>query len=127
MIDQTVEKKTILLIEDDTFLVKMYKSKFENEGFKALIAFDGEEGLKVALSEKIDMLILDLMLPKLSGYDLLSRLRGEEKGKNMPVIVLTNLSKEEEEKGLYDLGVKEYLVKADLTPTQLVEKIRNYL
>jgi DNA-binding response OmpR family regulator len=127
MAGRVVQKKTILLIEDDTFLVKMYKSKFENEGFIALVAIDGEEGLKLALSEKIDMLVLDLMLPKLSGHDLLLRLREDEKGRDMPVIVLTNLSKEDESKGLYELGVKEYLVKADLTPTQLVEKIRTYL
>ena len=127
MTNQIVKKKTILLIEDDTFLVKMYKSKFENEGFIALVAIDGEEGLKLALSEQIDILVLDLMLPKLSGHDLLTRLRKDEKGKSMPVIILTNLSKEDEAKDLYELGAKEYLVKADLTPTQLVEKIRSHL
>ena len=83
MANQIVQKKTILLIEDDTFLVKMYKSKFENEGFIALVAIDGEEGLKLALSENIDILVLDLMLPKLSGHDLLTRLRKDEKGKDM--------------------------------------------
>jgi DNA-binding response OmpR family regulator len=120
------QKKTILLVEDDTFLVNMYKAKFENNGFNVIVAGDGEQGLNLALTSKIDVIILDLMLPKLSGLDLLTRLRKEEVGKDMPVIVLSNLSEEKEAKSLYDLGVKDFLVKANLTPTQLVEKIQEY-
>lgn len=120
-------KKTILLVEDDTFLVNMYKAKFENEGFNLLTAGDGEEGLKLALEEKIDLLILDLMLPKMSGIDMLAKFRKSEKGKNIPVIVLTNLTQEEESDELFKLGIKEYFVKANLTPGQLVEKVRTHL
>lgn len=119
--------KTILLVEDDTFLVNMYTSKFENDGYNVLTANDGEKGLELALKNKVDIIILDLMLPKLSGVEVLTRLRKDEKGKDVPVIVLSNLSKEDESEDLFKLGVKDYLLKANLTPSQLVEKIQEYL
>ncbi|OGM11298.1 hypothetical protein A2Z22_05100 [Candidatus Woesebacteria bacterium RBG_16_34_12] len=118
---------TILLIEDDPLLVNLYKEKFENEGFNLLIAEDGEKGLKLALQEKFDIIILDLLLPKLSGIALLTQLRSDPKGKDLPVIVLTNLNEVEETKKAIELGAKEFLVKADLTPSQLVEKINTHL
>lgn len=120
-------KPRVLLIEDDTLLVNMYKTKFENDGYDILTASDGEEGLELALSEKVDIIILDLMLPKLSGTDLLAKLRKDPKGKNVPVVVLTNLTQEGEAKETLTLGVKEYLIKANLTPSQLVEKIKAYI
>lgn len=117
----------VLLIEDDTLLVNMYRAKFENEGYEMLDAGDGEEGLQLALSEDVDIIILDLMLPKLSGTDLLAKLRKDPKGKNIPVVVLTNLTQEGEAKETLALGVKEYLIKANLTPSQLVEKIKAHI
>ncbi len=120
-------KPTVLLVEDDPLLTKMYKSKFESEGFIFLTANDGVEGLEKAQKEKIDIIILDLMMPKMSGIDLLSNLRSGSKGKNIPVIVLTNLTQVEEKQQALDLGVKEYLVKANQTPGQIVEKIKMYL
>jgi len=125
MQDTSFPKKTILLIEDDTFLLNMYREKFVNEGLHILTASDGDEGLEIALNQDVDMIVLDLMLPKLSGEDLLIRLR--KKNKNIPVIVLTNLSREDQAEGFTLLGVKEYLVKANLTPSQLVDKVKGYL
>jgi DNA-binding response OmpR family regulator len=119
-------KKIILLIEDDPFLVKMYKEKFEMEGFSTIIAEDGLEGLKQAQEASVDLILLDILIPKLSGVDLLARLRNNPKGANIPVIVLTNLTEKEDVK-LAGLKVKEYLVKADYTPSQVVEKVRIYL
>lgn len=124
---QTSVGPRILLIEDDPLLVNMYREKFENEGLSFLTAEDGEEGLKLALEGNVSMIILDLRLPKLSGIELLTQLRNNPKGKNVAVIVLTNMTDTNDAKKALALGAKEYLVKADLTPTQLVTKIKTYL
>jgi len=118
---------TVLFIEDDPLLLKMYETKFKSEGLRVLAAQDGEEGLRLATNERIDLIILDLMMPKLSGLDMLERLRSQAHGKSHVVIVLTNLTKEDEIKRAMDLGVKEYLVKADLTPNEVAAKVKAYL
>jgi len=120
-------KKIILLIEDDPLLVRMYKDKFENEGFKVSVSDNGEEGLTLVQNERVDMIILDILMPKLSGLDFLRRLRQNGKTKDIPVIVLSNLSQREDQEKALNLGVKEYLLKANLTPSQVVEKIRFHL
>ena len=117
----------VLLIEDDPLLTKMYKAKFTTEGFNVLVAQDGEEGLKMALESNPDLILLDIMMPKLSGLDLLSKLREDPKGKDVPVIILTNLTQQKEAQKALDLGAKEFMVKANLTPSQVVEKIKKYL
>lgn len=117
----------IFLVEDDLLLVKMYTSKLTSEGFQVLTAQDGEQALEIAQKEKVDLIVLDIMMPKLSGLDFLSRLRQMPGGKDTPVIVLTNLTQKEETQKALDLGVKEYLVKADHTPRELIAKIREHL
>ena len=119
-------KKTILLIEDDCLLLKMYKTKFTMEGFEVLTAEDGEAGLKIALEKKVDFIIMDIMMPKLSGLDLLAQLKKTEKGKNIPVIILSNLARPEKQKQALDSGAKEFLVKANVTPAEVVAKVQAY-
>ncbi|MBU0570208.1 response regulator, partial [Patescibacteria group bacterium] len=86
------ETKTILIVEDDPILLKMYSEKFMFEGFNVINARDGLEALQVALgTEGIDIILLDIMLPKMSGTDFLEKLRQDMKGKNVPVLALTNL------------------------------------
>lgn len=126
-LSKTAAGKIVLLIEDDPLLVNMYRSKFENEGFNLLVAENGEEGLGLALKENVDIIILDIMLPKISGTDMLAQLRKSSKGKKIPVIVLTNLTEEGEARKALRLGAKEYLTKATLTPTQIVGKIKEHL
>jgi DNA-binding response OmpR family regulator len=126
--DNAVSKQPrILIVEDDPLLVKMYTTKFSREGFAVVSAQDGEEGLEAALNTPIDFMILDVMMPRLSGIDMLERLRANPKGKDIPAIVLTNLTQKEEAVKLQALGVKEYLVKASLTPSEVVEKVKQYL
>lgn len=120
-------KPTILIIEDDPLLLKMYKTKLETEGFQVLTADEGESGLKLALTQKVDFVLLDIMMPKMSGIDFLTSLRQNPQGKNLPVLVFSNLIDEEKLQKAKALGVKEYLIKADLTPTQVVAKVRQYL
>lgn len=119
--------KKILIVEDDPLLVKMYNAKFENEGFIVFTADDGVSGLDLALKEKPDFIVLDIMMPQMSGLDLLENLRKDAAGKNIPVLILTNLSGADEEKKAKDLGVKEYLLKTNLTPGEIAEKVKKYL
>src|SRR4030067_2382325 len=119
--------KTILIVEDDPVLSRMYTEKFKHEGFLVLTALNGEMGLKTALEQKVDIILLDIMLPKLSGTDLLETIRQDPHGKNIPVVALTNLAEQEEKDRAISLGVKEYLVKAMQTPEQVVEKIKKYI
>lgn len=120
-------KKVVLLIEDDPFLVGMYKDKLVSEGFEVIVAVDGFIGLNEAVTKHIDLILLDILIPKLSGIDLLARLKQDEKGKDISVIALTNLSDAANEEKVRSYGVKDYLVKSDHTPSQVVEVIRKYL
>lgn len=124
---EPVKKPTILIVEDDPILVKMYTAKFTTDGFTVLSASDGVEGLNMALTQPVDCMILDVMMPKMTGVDMLTKLRADEKGKNIPTLVLTNLPQKEEAMKLQELGIKEYLVKANLTPSEIVAKVKQHL
>ncbi len=119
-------KPAVLIIEDDIVLSKMYTEKFMIEGFHTLTASNGETGLRLALEEHIGVILLDIMLPRVSGIDFLETLRQSTKGKEIPVIALTNLAKDEERARAMELGVKEYLVKAMQTPEEVVETVKKY-
>ena len=122
-----MDQKTILLVEDDQILIRMYTRKFEKEGFKVLAAFDGELGWQTlqAASPKPNIILLDVMLPKINGFELLGKIKAEPTTKDIPVILLTNLggAEADRQKGI-ELGAADYLVKSDLTPAQVVEKIK---
>ncbi len=115
---------SILIVEDDPVLLHMYTEKFTFEGFNVLTAKDGDEALKTALSQNVDIILLDIMLPRVSGTDFLEKFRQEPKGKVTPVIALTNLAEEEEKQRAIKLGVEVYLVKAMQTPEQVVETVK---
>jgi CheY-like chemotaxis protein len=124
---RTDNRKSILIVEDDPVLLKMYSEKFGFEGYRVINAKDGEEALTKAVNEPVDMILLDIMLPKMSGTDFLARLRQNVKAKNTPVVALTNLAEDEEKQKALKLGVKEYLVKAMQTPEQVVETVKKYI
>jgi DNA-binding response OmpR family regulator len=127
MDDLNKRNPVILLVEDDVVLSKMYATKLIADGFEVLIAHDGLSGWETIKSKKFDLMVLDIMMPKMNGIELLSRIN-EELGKlNFPVLMLTNLTEKEEQKKSMDLGAREFLIKSDLTPGQLVEKIKVYL
>lgn len=112
-------KKTVLIIEDDRLLSKMYSKKFETEGFNVLRASDGEEGLEMA-RKKPDIILLDMVLPKRSGGAFLAKKREIKDIIHIPVIALTNLADKEQAEYAEKMGVKDYLVKAMHTPEQVV-------
>lgn len=121
------EKIKILLIEDDPFLLSMYSTKFEAEGFEVVSADDGEKGLAAANREKADIILLDILMPKMNGFEVLEKLKAEEKTRDIPVILLTNLNQKDEiEKGLV-LGADDYMIKAHFMPSEVVAKIRKVL
>lgn len=113
----------ILLVEDDPFLLSMYSVKFELEGFTVMTAEDGEKGLNMAKKEEPDIILLDIMLPKMDGFEVLKELKKDEKMKKIPVILLTNLSQKKEVSQGLSLGADDYLIKAHFMPSEVVEKI----
>lgn len=123
----TNEKNKILLVEDDQFLVSMYATKFELENFKVVTAEDGEQGLTLAVKEKPDIILLDIMLPKKNGFEVLKGLKDNPKTRDIPVILLTNLSQKSEiERGLA-MGAQDYLIKAHFMPSEVMDKIKKVL
>lgn len=114
----------VMLVDDDIILVSMYRKKFENEGYGVVVAVDGAEVLEIAKTEKPDIILLDLMMPKVNGIDALKQLKSDQSTKMIPVILLTNLSTsdQDEDRGL-KLGALNYLVKANYTPAEIVEKV----
>lgn len=122
-----VSTKVLLLVEDDPLLINMYQTKFSHEGFQVYTATDGEVGLTLAKAEKPDIIILDIMMPKMDGIEVLRRLKNDPNFSQIPILMLSNLSEMAKQKEAFELGAKEFLVKANLTPTQVVEKIKLYL
>jgi len=117
----------VLLVEDDEFLANIYKTKFEMEGFKVSIADNGESGLADAKKKAPDVILLDILLPKMDGFAVLEKLKGDAELKKIPVILLTNLGqKEDVDKGL-KLGASDYLIKAHFMPAETVEKVKKVL
>ena len=121
------EKKKILIVEDDRFLSEMYSTKLTESGFEVEVAYDGNEGLRLIKELKPDLVLLDIVLPKMDGFEILERIQKDEASKNIPVIALTNLGqKEEVEKGIR-LGASDYAIKAHFTPTEVVAKVKKIL
>ena len=117
----------ILLIEDDPFLLSMYTTKFELENFQVEAAEDGEKGLELALETNPDIILLDILMPKMNGFEVLEKLKIDAKTKDVPVILLTNLNQKDEiERGM-SLGADDYLIKAHFMPTEVVDKIKKVI
>lgn len=114
----------IVLVEDDAFLAGMYVAKLNLENFEVHLAPDGEKGLKTAQAELPSIILLDIILPKMSGFDVLKSLKENPATKDIPVILLTNLGQRDDvQKGL-DLGASDYLIKAHFMPSEVVDKIK---
>lgn len=117
----------IAIIEDDQVINQMYRMKFEAAGFEVATASDGEAGLKMAEKFKPEIILLDLQLPHMGGAEALELIRKSTWGAKTPVIILTNLGEEEAPKSLRSLGIHSYIVKADLTPSQVVVRVKDAL
>jgi DNA-binding response OmpR family regulator len=119
--------KKILLIEDDPFLVDIYKTKLSESGFSVEVAPNGKEGLKKLREKNFDLLILDIVLPQVDGWQVLKEIEKDEKLKNLKIFVLSNLGQKEEVERGFQMGVVKYFIKAHYTPSEVAKEIKKTL
>lgn len=117
----------VLLVEDDEFLANIYKTKFEMEGLKVSISENGEAGLSDVKKKKPDIVLLDILLPKLDGFAVLERIKADPETKDTPVILLTNLGQKDDVQRGLELGAVDYLIKAHFKPSETVGKVKKAL
>lgn len=121
------EKKTILLVEDDQFLHKVLKQRLEKEtAYTVVVATDGEQAVEKVKALSPALILLDIILPKKSGFEVLAEIRKTPAFKKTPVVVLSNLGQQEDISQMEKLGIRDYLVKADYSLSQMVEKIKKH-
>jgi DNA-binding response OmpR family regulator len=120
------KKQKILMIEEDRFLRKIYKNKLLKENFEFIEATNGEEGLNKVISENPDIVLLDLILTRKSGFDVLIEMKRIRKTKKIPVIILSNLGQASDIQRGLSLGAKEYLVKTEISLSDVVNKIKEW-
>ncbi len=121
------KKFKILVIEDEYFLLDFYESKLEACGFKPIRASGGAEGIRVAKSKLPDLIILDILMPSVDGFQVLREIKKNKSTKDIPVLIFSNLSQRAEIKKGLELGAKEFIVKADVIPNEIIFKINKYL
>lgn len=117
----------ILLAEDDIQLVDMYNRKFELEGFDVRVAEDGEMALNALQDFKPDVILLDIMMPKVTGLEVLEELKKSSEYDDVLIIMLTNLADEKTAEKIYELGATDYFVKAEMTPLEVANKVKELL
>lgn len=117
----------IAIIEDDSVISQMYRMKFETDGFEVQVANNGRDGVGLVEEFAPDIVLLDLQMPIMNGDEALRQIRKSDWGKTVPVMILTNLGEEEAPKDVRSLGIESYIVKADLTPRQVVERVKSTL
>ncbi len=120
-------KKKILLVEDDVALAAVYRSRLELEGFEINEVNNGEDALSAAISFKPDLILLDAMMPKISGFDVLDILRNTPETTNIRVIMLTALSQPKDKERAEQLGVDDYLVKSQVVIGDVVARVKHHL
>lgn len=115
------------MIEDDGFLRKLYRDQLTRAGFEFVEATNGVEGMNKVVSEKPDLVLLDLMLPRKNGFDVLEDLKSKEETRKIPVLILSNLGHESDVREALALGAEDYLVKTDVRLSEVIDKITNLL
>lgn len=117
-------KTKVLIVEDDKFLQKILVLKFSSDGFDVRAASDGEEAVALIRAERPDLVILDLIMPKLNGFEVLTNIRTDAATRKLPVIVLSNLGQDEDKKRAAEMGVADFLVKSDISIQEVVQKAK---
>jgi CheY-like chemotaxis protein len=125
--DNTNTQKTILLVEDDDNLAGVYEMRLQSEGFRTVRVANGEDALQAALQAKPDLILLDVMMPEVSGFDVLDILRNTPETADAKVIMLTALSQDADRERAESLGVSDYLVKSQVVIADVVDKIKQHL
>jgi len=124
---ETQVKKKILIVEDDAFLSSLLKTRIQGDGFEALLASDGDMALKILQEEKPDLVLLDVILPKRSGFELIESLQSDPRFKSVPIVIISNLGQEADIIRGKELGVVDYFVKARISIDDLLKKVREHL
>lgn len=119
--------KKVLLIEDELFISDLYKHILNEAGIRVETAQDGQEGLQKAKEDGVGLILLDIMLPRLNGIDVLKKLKSDAATSSIPVVLLTNLGQTSVVKIAYDLGAQGYLLKVSTRPQDLVQCVRDFL
>lgn len=122
-----MKKKKILIIEDEKMLREMYRDKLCRENFEVVSVDSAEEGIKIIPKEKPNLILLDILLPKANGLDFMEWFRKEKKFSAIPIIAFSNYDEPAAKKEALKLGVKDYLIKTNYTPKEIVIKIKKYL
>jgi len=117
----------IAIIEDDPVINQMYRMKFEADGYDVAMADNGQRGVEMVKTFQPDIILLDLQMPEMDGTEALTEIRSQDWGKDIPVLILTNLGEEEAPVELKRLDVSSYIVKAELTPKQVVARVKETL
>jgi DNA-binding response OmpR family regulator len=117
----------ILFVEDDPLIVKIYTTRLQADGYQVFSADNGEAGLKIAEEQLPNLVVLDIMMPRMDGFGVLAKLRANESLKSVPVLVYSNLAQEEEIARAKQMGATEFIIKANLSPTEMVAKIKQYV
>lgn len=117
----------VLIVEDDLTLAEMYARKLNSNGLEVVTAFSGTEGFEKAEKESPNLILLDIMMPKLNGFDVLKELKQNLETKDIPVVVLTALTQDSDRQECLKLGAVDFLIKSDVTPNQVFEKIEKYI
>jgi len=124
---KTKKKAQVLIVEDDTFLSGMYVTKLTMEHFDVELASDGEQAIKYLRQHLPDIILLDILIPKKSGFEVLKEIRKSKKTSNIPVILLTNLGEKQDVRRGLDLGADDYLIKAHFLPSEVITKIKRFV
>ena len=115
--------KKILIIEDEEILLELLAKKLDQEGYKVLTATDGEKGLEKLKKEKPDLVLLDIVMPKMGGFEVMAKIQEDKELSKIPVIVISNSGQPVEIKRIQELGVKDWLIKTEFDPQEVIDKV----
>ncbi len=127
MEEKKIKKPKLLIVEDDEFLVDLLLEGFSDQKIEIEVAYDGEKALEKVKEVKPDLILLDILLPKIDGFEVLKRLKEDKSTANIPVVILSNLGQKEEIQRGYKLGAVDFLVKASFSLEEVVKKVKKYL
>jgi DNA-binding response OmpR family regulator len=125
--ENTENKKKILIVEDDVFIRDIYQVKFSQEGFDVTVAEDGVKAMEKLEGMIPDIILLDIMMPYLNGMEVLKKIKSNDALKNIPIIMLTNISEKEKVAEGNEYGVSDFLIKSHFTPSEVVQKVNTLL
>jgi DNA-binding response OmpR family regulator len=119
--------KKILIVEDEEILLDLLNKKLKNQGYNVIVARDGEEGLRLMKEERPDLVLLDIVMPKLDGFEVMEEMQKDDKLRNIPVVIVSNSGQPVEIEKAKELGAKDWLIKTEFDPQEVIEKVINQI